>query len=238
MTEKALIIVTVVNIDAADGMVLSVKNPAKVTAAAYRFPLITWLVGVIPAFPAIGVIQFNISVQIDGLALEGIVVVHQLRQARQISGGGDVIRAIFSRTIGVPLRVRCRTVPNENLFLFRLPPRPHRAKEHPKENEKPGQRANRSPPGLPVVPYIIIGNQSWNGYDSSYDDEIISKIESEYKTNPSERYDIMNYVDGINLSDASGSVNSYASDIAVVIAIVLVVAAIGGGIWFARKKAA
>ena len=88
------------------------------------------------------------------------------------------------------------------------------------------------------VPYIIIGNQSWNGYDSSYDDEIISKIESEYKTDPSERYDIMNYVDGINLSDASGSVNSYASDIAVVIAIVLVVAAIGGGIWFARKKAA
>ena len=88
------------------------------------------------------------------------------------------------------------------------------------------------------VPYIIIGNQSWSGYDSSYDDEIISKIESEYKTEPKERYDIMNYVDGINLTDASGSVNSYASDIAVVIAIVLVVAAFGGGIWFARKKAA
>ena len=88
------------------------------------------------------------------------------------------------------------------------------------------------------VPYIIIGNQSWSGYDSSYDDEIISKIESEYKTEPKERYDIMNYVDEIDLSSATSSVNSYASDIAVVIAIVLVVAAIGGGIWFARKKAA
>lgn len=87
------------------------------------------------------------------------------------------------------------------------------------------------------VPYIIIGNQSWNGYDSSYDDEIISKIKSEYKTEPDQRYDIMDYVDGINLSDASNSV-SYAGDIAVVIAIVLAVAAISGGIWFARKKAA
>lgn len=88
------------------------------------------------------------------------------------------------------------------------------------------------------VPYIIIGNQSWNGYDSSYDEEIISKIESEYKTEPDERYDIMNYVDDIDLSGAATSTNSYAGDIAVVIAIVLVVAAVGGGIWYARKKAA
>lgn len=88
------------------------------------------------------------------------------------------------------------------------------------------------------VPYIIIGNQSWNGYDSSYDEEIISKIEAEYKTDPDERYDIMNYVDGIDLSDAATSANNYASDIAVVIAIVLVVAAVSGGIWYARKKAA
>ena len=87
------------------------------------------------------------------------------------------------------------------------------------------------------VPYIIIGNQSWNGYDSSYDDEIISKIESEYKTAADERYDIMNYVDGID-TNTDTSANSYAGDIAVVIAIVLVVAAVGGGIWFARKKAA
>ena len=31
------------------------------------------------------------------------------------------------------------------------------------------------------VPYIIIGNQSWDGYTSSYDDEIIDKIQSEYE---------------------------------------------------------
>ena len=33
------------------------------------------------------------------------------------------------------------------------------------------------------VPYIIIGNQSWDGYTSSYDDEIIDKIKTEYKRN-------------------------------------------------------
>lgn len=85
------------------------------------------------------------------------------------------------------------------------------------------------------VPYIIIGNQSWNGYDSSYDDEIISKIESEYKTAADERYDIMNYVD---VSSVESSSESYAGDIAVVIAIVLVVAGVSLGIWYARRKAA
>lgn len=85
------------------------------------------------------------------------------------------------------------------------------------------------------VPYIIIGNQSWNGYTSSYDEEIIDKIESEYKTAADERYDIMDLVDGI--IPASEEENSNAGDIAVVIAIVLVAAGVTAGIWFARKKA-
>lgn len=84
------------------------------------------------------------------------------------------------------------------------------------------------------VPYIIIGNQSWDGYTSSYDDEIIDKIESEYKTDSDDRYDIMNYVDAISGEESS---DSYASDIAVVIALVLIVSGIGFGIWYARSKA-
>lgn len=91
------------------------------------------------------------------------------------------------------------------------------------------------------VPYIIIGNQSWDGYTSSYDEEIIEKIEAEYETSVDERYDIMNYVDNIGptatSNNESAKTESYADDIAVVIAMVLVVAAVGGGIWFARKKA-
>lgn len=88
------------------------------------------------------------------------------------------------------------------------------------------------------VPYIIIGNQSWSGYASTYDDEIISKIESEYETPTDERYDIMNYVDGVYQADNNSEDSNYASDVAVVIAIVLVVAGVGFGIWYARKKAA
>lgn len=85
------------------------------------------------------------------------------------------------------------------------------------------------------VPYIIIGDQSWQGYDSSYDDEIIDKIESEYKVDVDNRYDIMNYVDGIDPTVTSNE-ESYAGDIAAVIAILLVVSGIGFGIWYARKK--
>lgn len=84
------------------------------------------------------------------------------------------------------------------------------------------------------VPYIIIGNQSWNGYMSSYDDEIIDKIESEYEKDVDARYDIANYVEALNNTDKA---NNYAADVAVVIAIVLVIAGIGFSIWYARSKA-
>lgn len=83
------------------------------------------------------------------------------------------------------------------------------------------------------VPYIIIGNQSWNGYTSSYDDEIIDKIKSEYEKDADNRYDIMNYVEALN----KNAKDNYAADIAVVIALVLVVSGIGLGIWFARSRA-
>ena len=83
------------------------------------------------------------------------------------------------------------------------------------------------------VPYIIIGNQSWDGYTSSYDDEIIDKIQSEYEKDTDSRYDVMTYVESVN----GKKEDNYASDIAVVLAIILVVAGIGFGIWYARGKA-
>ena len=61
---------------------------------------------------------------------------------------------------------------------------------------------NEEPGG---VPYIIIGNQSWDGFADDYKDEILKKIDSEYKQDPSERYDIMDYVD-IVYSDSDLSV--------------------------------
>ena len=85
------------------------------------------------------------------------------------------------------------------------------------------------------VPYIIIGNQSWDGYRSSYDDEIIDKIEAEYEVAEDERYDIMNYVEAIGYATPK---SGYAGDIAVVIAMVLIVAGVSFGIWYARSKVA
>ena len=41
------------------------------------------------------------------------------------------------------------------------------------------------------VPYIIIGNKSWNGFAESYEGEIIDQIKAEFAKNPEDRYDIM-----------------------------------------------
>lgn len=40
------------------------------------------------------------------------------------------------------------------------------------------------------VPYIVIGNKSWNGFAESYEGEIIDQIKSEFAKNPEDRYDI------------------------------------------------
>ena len=59
---------------------------------------------------------------------------------------------------------------------------------------------------------------------------ILKEIESTYKEDPEERYDIMKYVSGAEAEDTTA-----ASIIALVI-LVLVVGGIGTGIYFTRKK--
>lgn len=88
------------------------------------------------------------------------------------------------------------------------------------------------------VPYIVIGNQSWNGFDSSYEDEILDKIEEEYETAADERYDVMNYVDltGNSSSTSSTTDEGYADDIAVTVLLLVVVAGVGVGIYSLRKS--
>ena len=80
------------------------------------------------------------------------------------------------------------------------------------------------------VPYIIIGNQSWNGFDESYKEQILSKIKSEYKQEPTDRYDIMNYVGVLAEED------SIVGDIVALVIIILSIGAIVAGIVVARKK--
>lgn len=40
------------------------------------------------------------------------------------------------------------------------------------------------------VPYIVIGNKTWAGYDPEWNDEIESKIKEMYKQDINERYDV------------------------------------------------
>lgn len=90
------------------------------------------------------------------------------------------------------------------------------------------------------VPYIIIGNQSWNGFDESYEDAILDKIEEEYETEVEERYDVMDFVDVTGNSSSTSSTSSeddsYADDIAVTVLLLVVVAGVGVGIYSLRKS--
>lgn len=86
------------------------------------------------------------------------------------------------------------------------------------------------------VPYIIVGNQSWNGFDESYKTEILDKIKSEYKAAVDERYDVMDFVDEVPSSKDSSEDDSIADDIAITVLLLVVVAGVGGGIYSLRKS--
>lgn len=81
------------------------------------------------------------------------------------------------------------------------------------------------------VPYIIIGDKSWNGFDSSYEEDMINQIKSVYAQDVKDRYDIMTL-----LTDSKTSKkDSNASDVLVLLAIIVVTGGIGFGIYKARK---
>ena len=83
------------------------------------------------------------------------------------------------------------------------------------------------------VPYIIIGDKSWNGFDESYE-EMIKQIKSVYSQDVSKRYDIMNYVN--DSSSNSKTKKSSSSDVLALIIILIVAGGAGYGIYYARKS--
>ena len=86
------------------------------------------------------------------------------------------------------------------------------------------------------VPYILIGDKSWSGYNDSFADDIKNTIKSEYEKVVADRYDIANYVDFTN---ATGTVEEEAkksNDAMVLIIILLAGAGIAYGVIVARKK--
>ena len=99
------------------------------------------------------------------------------------------------------------------------------------------------------VPYIIIGDKSWNGFADEYKEEMIDQIKALYEQDPSERYDILSYVDAskgtagsdIGKSGKSSSKDSNddngGSDALALLVILLVTGGIGFGVYKAREKA-
>ncbi len=83
------------------------------------------------------------------------------------------------------------------------------------------------------IPYIIIGNKSWVGYASSFNNEIIEAIKAEYEKPVSDRYDTMDL-----LTDEKDAGKNYGNDAMILIIILIVVAGVVAGVMFARKKTA
>lgn len=83
------------------------------------------------------------------------------------------------------------------------------------------------------VPYIIIGNKSWNGFTESYEDEMIAEIKSEFEKNVSDRYDIMKLLPDLeNKKEESDT----GSDVLALIVILVAVGGICYGVYKARSK--
>ena len=98
------------------------------------------------------------------------------------------------------------------------------------------------------VPYIIVGDKSWNGFAEDYAEEIIDQIKALYEQDPSERYDILAYVDSskgtagsnIGKSGSTGTTDkddNGGSDALALLVILLVAGGIGFGVYKAREKA-
>jgi glutaredoxin len=71
------------------------------------------------------------------------------------------------------------------------------------------------------VPYIVIGNKSFNGYTESMNEAIINQITSTY--NSEDRYDVMNH-----LSDVSSATKAKNNTKAITVILVFLVIAVGG----------
>lgn len=82
------------------------------------------------------------------------------------------------------------------------------------------------------VPYIIIGNQSWNGFTESYAPEMISRIQSEFEKDVDDRYDIIKLLPELIKEKES----STGEDILALLVILVVVGGICFGVYKARKK--
>ena len=86
------------------------------------------------------------------------------------------------------------------------------------------------------VPYILIGDKSWNGFTEEYEQEIIDQIKQVFAQDVSERYDIMKYIESGTTPKKESAEKSGASDAIILLVILLVCGGAGFGIYQARKN--
>ncbi len=87
------------------------------------------------------------------------------------------------------------------------------------------------------VPYIIVGDQSWIGFDTSYESEILEKINSMYEQEPNERYDIMELLDTLLAEiEEKEPKASLVGDIITLVLILVICGATGFGIYYLRNN--
>lgn len=85
------------------------------------------------------------------------------------------------------------------------------------------------------VPYIIVGNKSWNGFADDYKQEILDQINAVYEQEVADRYDIIELIDKGNVGKKDDDKDSNGSSIAALILILLVAGVIGFGIYKTRE---
>ena len=86
------------------------------------------------------------------------------------------------------------------------------------------------------VPYIIIGNQSWNGFADEYKSEMVAQIESVYEQAKSDRYDIIERVNTGKTGEDPKKEKDSSNDVLALIVILLITGGVCFGVYKARNN--
>ena len=87
------------------------------------------------------------------------------------------------------------------------------------------------------VPYILIGDEAWNGFDESYKEPMLKTIDSEYSKEVNKRTDIVKEVLA-GTYKTSNITKTKSTDIvsAVILLVLIVIAGIAAGIYYYMKN--
>lgn len=90
------------------------------------------------------------------------------------------------------------------------------------------------------VPYILIGDKSWNGFTDELGAEMMAEVTANYSVNPEERYDMANYVPELaeavkNFGEEKEAEEKESNDAVALLVVLLITGAICFGVYKARK---